>query len=64
MEHSGLGDQAQAESSGSNYTNGGKKVERKNIWQDEKIDFSRFKIKDHSYVSFYRFACFKYQTDQ
>jgi hypothetical protein len=47
MDHSGLGDQAE----GSGTTNGNtKKAERRNIWQDEKIDFSRLKIKDHSYV--------------
>jgi hypothetical protein len=47
MDHSGLGDQAE----GSGATNGNtRKVERRNIWQDEKIDFSRLKIKDHSYV--------------
>jgi hypothetical protein len=51
MDHSGLGDQAE----GSGTTNGNsnvKKVERRNIWQDEKIDFSRLKIKDHSYVHY------------
>lgn len=28
-----------------------KPYERRNIWQDEKLDISRLKIKDHSYVS-------------
>lgn len=54
MDHSGLGLGDQAESSNTTGNgNGdatGKKVERRNIWQDEKIDFSRLKIKDHSYV--------------
>jgi hypothetical protein len=48
MGHSGLGEELQdtAESSQMN----GRKYERRNIWQDEKIDMSRLKIKDHSYV--------------
>jgi activating signal cointegrator complex subunit 2 len=50
MEHSGLSNGEPAESSTGAGTNGIKKVERRNIWQDKKIDFSRLKIKDHSYV--------------
>jgi len=52
MDHSGLGpgqeSQNPAESSHANAN--GRKYERRNIWQDEKIDMSRLKIKDHSYV--------------
>jgi len=48
MDHSGLGDQA--EGSGTNGNTNVKRSERRNIWQDEKIDLSRLKIKDHSYV--------------
>jgi len=48
MDHSGLEDQA--EGSGTNGNDKVKKLERRNIWQDEKIDFSRLKIKDHSCV--------------
>jgi len=48
MDHCGLGDQAEGSSTNTNGNT--RKVERRNIWQDEKIDFSRLKIKDHSYV--------------
>jgi len=50
MDHSGLGDQAEGSGTAANGNSNVKKVERRNIWQDEKIDLSRLKIKDHSYV--------------
>jgi activating signal cointegrator complex subunit 2 len=50
MDHSGLGDQAEGSGTNANGNSNVKKSERRNIWQDEKIDFSRLKIKDHSYV--------------
>jgi hypothetical protein len=47
-EHSGI---EQAPSQGQGGASGSKKpYERRNIWQDEKLDISRLKIKDHSYV--------------
>jgi hypothetical protein len=38
--HAGINGNAESSSSG--------KKERRNIWQDDKIDISRLKIKDHS----------------